>query len=124
MRNKNPGIIFTNHNVLSLPFKIKFDLVIFKNTLHHVGKAYQKEVIENLKKISKQLIIVDIDDPKNKSFKSRIWNKYYVYMLGDQGESFLTHDQFKDCIGESTNQKFGSIKTIKGEYLYSSIVNY
>jgi ADP-ribose pyrophosphatase YjhB (NUDIX family) len=50
MKNKNPSVFFTNHNVLNLPYRIKFDLVIFKNTLHHIKKEHQKEVLSNLKK--------------------------------------------------------------------------
>jgi chemotaxis methyl-accepting protein methylase len=53
MKNKNPSVFFTNHNVLNLPYRIKFDLVIFKNTLHHIKKEHQKEVLSNLKKMAK-----------------------------------------------------------------------
>lgn len=43
MKKKNPTVLFTNHNVLDLPYKMKFDLVIFKNTLHHIEKCRQKK---------------------------------------------------------------------------------
>ena len=34
-RVEKNNVIFTNHDVTSLPYKTKFDTVIFKNTLHH-----------------------------------------------------------------------------------------
>ena len=124
MKNKNPAVFFTNHSVLNLPYKTKFDLVIFKNTLHHIEKKYQKEVLKNLRKIAKQLIIVDVDDPQNSTVKSKLWNNYYVYLLGDQGDSFLTFDQFKKMFihANTINYKSttGIIDTIKGKYFYGT----
>ncbi len=124
MKNKNSAVLFTNHNVLDLPYKIKFDLVIFKNTLHHIEKRRQKEVLESLQKIAKQLIVVDIDDPQNSTLRSKLWNDYYIYLLGDQGDSFLTFDQFKKMLyaNDSDNKlKIGIINTIKGKYFYATI---
>jgi SAM-dependent methyltransferase len=126
IKNKNPAILFTNHNVLNLPYKIKFDLVIFKNTLHHIKKENQKEVLNNFKRIAKQLIVVDIEDPQHSTLRSKLWNDYYVYLLGDQGDSFLNFDEFKRLInsiqrGVSNKTKIGIINTIKGKYFYASI---
>jgi len=125
MKNKNPSVFYTNHNVLNLPYKIKFDLVIFKNTLHHIKKEHQKEVLSNLKKMAKQLIIIDVDDPQNSTFRSKLWNSYYVYLLGDQGDSFLTFNEFKKMFNSEEfagyRLKTGVIKTIKGSYFYASV---
>lgn len=126
IKNKNPAILFTNHNVLNLPYKIKFDLIIFKNTLHHIKKENQKEVLNNFKRIAKQLIVVDIEDPQHSTLRSKLWNDYYVYLLGDQGDSFLNFDEFKRLInsiqrGVSNKTKIGIINTIKGKYFYASI---
>jgi len=125
MKNKNPSVFFTNHNVLNLPYRIKFDLVIFKNTLHHIKKEHQKEVLSNLKKMAKQLIIIDVDDPQNSTFRSKLWNSYYVYLLGDQGDSFLTFNEFKKTLSSEKfagyKLKTGIIKTIKGNYFYASV---
>ena len=124
MKNKNPAVLFTNYNVLDLPYEMKFDLVIFKNTLHHIEKRRQKEVLENLQKIAKQLIVVDVDDPQNSTLRSKLWNDYYVYLLGDQGDSFLTFDQFKKMLyfdNAGNEPKIGIINTIKGRYFYASI---
>lgn len=128
MKNRNPAIFFTNHNVLNLPYKIKFDLVIFKNTLHHIEKKNQKKVVDNLKRIAKQLIVVDVEDPQNSTLRSKLWNDYYVYLLGDQGDSFLNFDEFKRLViseekGVSSKTRIGIINTIKGKYFYASIKN-
>lgn len=124
-KNKNSSIFFTNHNVLDLPYKIKFDLVIFKNTLHHIDKEYQKEVLNNLKKIAKQLIVVDIDDPQHTTFGAKLWNNYYIYLLGDQGDDFLSFNEFKTMLDSekffNCRVKTGLINTIKGNYFYASI---
>ncbi|KKQ07761.1 MAG: hypothetical protein US18_C0008G0002 [Parcubacteria group bacterium GW2011_GWB1_36_5] len=124
LKKKYPEVIFTNHNVLDMPYKMKFDLVIFKNTLHHIEKMYQEKVLIDLKNLAKQLIIVDIDDPQNSSFLSKIWNNYYVYLLGDQGNTFLKFKKFKKIIEtKSAGEKVttGIIKTIKGDYFYATI---
>ncbi len=124
--DKNPAVFFTNHNVLNLPYKMEFDLVIFKNTLHHIGRKHQREVLHKLEKLTKQLIIIDIDDPRNSTLRSRAWNSYYVHLLGDQGGSFLALDEFRKMIvsGGSAGDKreIGVISTIKGKYFYASIV--
>ncbi len=125
IKNKNSSIFFTNHNVLNLPYKIKFDLVFFKNTLHHIDKEYQREILGNLKKIAKQLIVVDIDDPQHTTFRAKFWNSYYVYLLGDQGDDFLNFNEFRKVLDSKTFSdcriETGLINTIKGNYFYASI---
>ena len=119
-------IILTNHNMLNIPFKNIFDLVIFKNTLHHIDTKHQIELIDNLKKISRQLIIIDVDDPQHSNFLSKIWNIYYRYFLGDQGDCFLSFFNFKKLFEENIKNvkyKIGIIKTIKGKYFFASISN-
>lgn len=125
IKNKNSSIFFTNHNILNLPYKIKFDLVIFKNTLHHIDKGYQKEVLGNLKKIAKQLIVVDVDNPQHTTFRAKLWNNYYIYLLGDQGDDFLNFNEFRKILDSEKffdcRIKTGLINTIKGNYFYASI---
>lgn len=124
MKDKDSHLIFTNHNVLDLPYQIKFDLIVFKNTLHHIAKEHQISLIKKLKSISKQLIIVDIDDPRNSSFLSRMWNNYYVYILDDKGDSFVRSKEFEDIVKSEFVDKecrLGTISTIKGRYFFGSI---
>ena len=80
--------------------------------------------ISKKSKIAKQLIVVDVDDPQNSTLRSKLWNDYYVYLLGDQGDSFLTFDQFKKMLyfdNAGNEPKIGIINTIKGRYFYASI---
>ncbi len=127
IQNRNPAIFFTNHNALNLPYKIKFDLVVFKNTFHHIKREYQCELLRNLLKIARQLIVIDVDDPKRSTFRSKMWNKYYVYLLGDQGDSFLSFKRFSGMLNAKEfarkNLRTGVINTIKGKYFYASIRN-
>jgi ubiquinone/menaquinone biosynthesis C-methylase UbiE len=124
LKNKDNNVIFTNHNLLDIPFKRKFDLVIFKNTLHHIARKEQIEVLVELKKIAKQLIIIDVDDPNYSDLISRVWNNYYRYILQDQGNYFLTFNKFKKILSDNfSNKKIitGKINTIKGVYYFGSI---
>ncbi len=124
IKNKDPGVFFTNHNTLNLPFVKKFDLVVFKNTLHHIRRENQKNLISKLVQLSSQLIIVDIEDPQKTTLLAKVWNYYYRMLLGDQGETFLTYNEFKEMIQSVVkNKKYivGKIKTIKGPYFYASI---
>jgi len=124
-RKKKSNILFTNHNVLNLPFKNKFDLVICKNTLHHIEANQKIELIKKLCSIAKQLIIIDIDNPRCSTFFAKLWNKYYCFCLGDQGGSFLTFKEFKNMLNSNTEKKkinYGVINTIKGNYFYTSLV--
>ncbi len=127
IQNRNPAIFFTNHNVLNLSYKIRFDLVVFKNTLHHIERKHHHELMKNLLGLAKQLIIIDVDDPRKSTFRSKAWNKYYVYLLGDQGNSFLSFELFNKILGAKEliykKLKTGIINTIKGKYFYASIEN-
>lgn len=121
---KANNITFTNHNILNLPFKTKFDLIIFKNTLHHIKAENQKKLLAELKKITKQLIVIDVDDPNHSSFLSGIWNKYYVYILKDKGNYFLNYKNFSSIVQRifsSQEVDIGRINTIKGPYFFASI---
>ncbi|MBU1130950.1 class IV adenylate cyclase [Patescibacteria group bacterium] len=120
----NSNVIFTNHNILDFPFKKKFDLVIFKNSLHHIPEEEQSRLISWLSETSKQLIIIDIEDPNHSTFLSKIWHLYYINFLGDQGNNFVKFDEFKKLIEKNIKIKkidFGVINTIKGRYYYSSV---
>ncbi|MFA5747276.1 MAG: NUDIX domain-containing protein [Candidatus Paceibacterota bacterium] len=122
-KDKEGKIIFTNHDILDLPLAKKFDLAIFKNTFHHIPSGAQAELIKNLSALCDQLVIIDIEDPSRSGFFAKIWNWYYVHFLGDQGESFLTFESFKEVVTNNVKNKkisFGTINTIKGRYFYAS----
>jgi len=124
-KNKKSNVIFTNHNTLNLPFKKIFDLLIFKNTLHHIPESEQEEFIKNLVNLSKQTIVVDIEDPAQSNFLTKLWHWYYVHILKDQGENFLTFDKFQKIIKDNVKDgeiNFGIISTLKGKYFYASVL--
>ena len=123
-KHKNSNTLFTNHNMLDLPFTKRFDLIIFKNTLHHIPLPEQINLVKNLLDLSKQLIIVDVENPNKSNFLSKIWHWYYAHLLGDQGNFFLTLQEFKEIIGKNIKNKksvFGIINTIKGRYFFASL---
>jgi len=125
-KNKKTKVIFTNHNVLDLPFNYKFDLAIFKKTLHHIPPEEQGKLIQKLSALAKQLIIIDIEDPYRSNFLTKLWHWYYVYFLGDQGGYFLNFEEFRKIISENTKNhdvNFGIINTIKGKYFYASLLS-
>jgi hypothetical protein len=117
------NIIFTNHDIADLPFTKKFDLAVFKNTFHHVPFGAQADLLKKLSGLSKQFIIIDIEDPARSNLLAKIWNWYYVHFLGDQGESFLTFKKFREIVTNNIKNKkivFGMVNTIKGRYFYAS----
>ncbi len=127
-KSKDLNILFTSHNLTSLPFALKFDAVLFKNTLHHIcNKDECIVILENLKQISKRLIIVDIENPKKSSRKARLFNYYYEEIYGDGADDqhrFHSKDSFRTLI----NLAFSGAKithdkcdTIKGVYMIAVI---
>lgn len=118
-------VIFTNHNALDLPFSIKFDVVLCKNTLHHMHSRNEiHALLESLKRVSKRLILVDVENPHASSFRARIWNWYYRRFLGDQGGYFLSRAQFIEIVRgffHDSKQQFRNISTIKGDYLVAIV---
>lgn len=120
-------IQFTNHNIVELPFTQSFDIVIYKNTLHHIrSKEELLAVFNRLRSISKRLIIVDVEDPKA-GWLSYLFHLYYVHIYGD-GEDlhhFFTRDTFVKLIRlafvDAHEVRFEKIHTIKGNYLIATI---
>ncbi len=121
MTTDDTNVTYTNFNILSKPFKENFDLVLCKNTLHHIPKKYHQELIRYLLKISNQLIVVDIENPQKSNLRALLWNYYYRIFLGDQGNDFLSFEEFTLLL-KSQQHSFivGKINTIKGNYMYGS----
>lgn len=117
---KNNNVIFTNHNMHELPFRSKFDTVIFKNTLHHLKKCDVRKTIIHLLSLAKhRILIIDVENPRDTKTVHRLWNKYYTNFLKDQGHSFLSYPEFQALISDVTLAKFGRIKTNRGNYMYA-----
>lgn len=130
--DRSKKIVFTNHDLRDLPFNGDnnepiFDVIILKNTLHHLKKKDVFRVLHQLQKIGRLIIIVEIEDPLHSSLLARIWNFYYVHFLKDIGTDFLTYEQFKfivnKCVPNGNKAVFNSINTFKGKYLFGIISN-
>ncbi|MFA6407437.1 MAG: methyltransferase domain-containing protein [Candidatus Paceibacterota bacterium] len=119
--NDDEFIVFTNHNATHLPFVEKFDVTLCKNTMHHMNsKEEMFLLLESLKNVSRKLVIVDIENPRQSTKAAYVWNWYYRKILGDQGGFFLSQEQFHNIIkGFFSHErvKFGVIYTVKGRYL-------
>jgi len=117
------NIAFSHENLWDLKIP-KCDVVICKNTLHHLNSVTQiQKTLMKLKRLGKKIVIMDVEDPKLTA-RARAWNAYYVFMLKDQGGFFISYDQFKqilDTVYKSMNVKTGKIKTIKGNYMLAVI---
>jgi len=121
-RNLPDNIIFTNHDATDLPFSKKFDLVICKNTLHHMHNYEELVVLlDSLKKVGKRVLIVDVEDPSRSTKRARFWNAYYRNFLGDRGGLFMTESEFRDVTSRNFPEwklQFEKLETVKGNYLF------
>ena len=124
---KYHNVIFTNHNVTTLPFAKIFDIVLCKNTLHHMRNPKEfRALVENLRKVcNDKIIIVEIEDPDQGGNIARCLHKYwYNNFLGDVGEFFFTSEKFKEILTSAFDEdeiKFSELNTIKGRYLFAVI---
>lgn len=125
----NKKIIFTNHNVVYLPFKENsFDVAYCGNTLHHMStKEELIELLDSALKVSKKLIIVEIENPTNASLIPYFLHKYwYLKFLHDAGGSYLTKDEFQLIINNHFKDKaevhFSEFRNIQGHYLIAEII--
>jgi len=66
------NITLTTHNILSSEFcqKENYDLIICKNTLHHIPRISQLYLLKKLLRAGKIVIIVEIENPLKCSFNS------------------------------------------------------
>jgi len=121
------NITLTNQDILSPNFcqNLNYDLIILKNTLHHIPKSEHKSLLQKLFSIGDKIIIVEIENPLECSLISYLWNFYYKHFLHDNCTFFLTKEEFKNliinCIDNSVKVSFDSVRTIKGNYLFAVI---
>ncbi|WP_152485795.1 class I SAM-dependent methyltransferase [Euryhalocaulis caribicus] len=119
-------MLFSNHNIAHMPFDFKFDVALFKNTLHHIdSKDEMSAILRSLENLAHKLIIVDIEEP-SRTLRGRFFNWYYERFYGDAGHShnFLTQARFRNLISYYFERKditFETIETIRGRYLMAKI---
>ena len=124
--NEN-GVIYTNDNVIDNNVKRKsYDVSYCKNTLHHMNNFNSiKKALSYLDKISNEIIIIEIVDPKQTGGLSKFLNKYlYTKFLKDVGTCYLTDEQFKNLINSNfTNHfiEYSQFKNILGVYSIAKI---
>lgn len=119
-------IVFTNHDCLDLPFADKaFDIAICQNLLHHLNPGNDlRAVLRNLKRISKNVLIIEIQDPNEESIFGRVRHQYYMRFLKDEAKRFYKKNEFEMIITEefpADAAKFEYFKTIRGVYMFAYI---
>lgn len=125
-KNVEKDVIYSNQNMVDIKFAKKFDVVIIKNVMHHLNNPEEIDYfMKNLKLLGRKFIVIDIINPKL-NFLAKLWNKYYIWMLDDQGDYFLNFDQFKKIFNlyfAKSKMEFSKIQTIKGPYMMAVIEN-
>ncbi len=124
IKDKAKKVIFSNQNMLDMKFDKKFDVAIVKNVMHHLNNPEEIDYfLNNLKSVAKKFIIIDIIDPKL-NLLARLWNKYYIWMLDDQGDYFINYEQFNKIFNlyfPDHKIEFSKIWTVKGPYMMAVI---
>ena len=126
-KQSTKNIIHTNYNILSPEFckNQDYDLIICKNTLHHISYQEQKDLIRKLISAGKRILIIEIENPLRNNLLSYLWNFYYKHFLKDNGTNFLNRKFFMNLITKSLNSsircRFSSIDTVKGTYMMAAI---
>ncbi len=123
--NRFPHVIFTNHDARALPFKMKFDFVLCKHTLHHLPTQEDlAAVLHSLKQVARTILLVDWEDPMVGSLSARLFHRYYRVLLGDCGRWFFLEEEFQRFLEESFKGKavtFSTMQTLKGKVLFALI---
>lgn len=113
----------TLHNCVQLPFAHRFDIAVCKNTLHHLTAEDIQQLFAELRRVADRIVFVDIVDVKSWR-RARLFNAYYRHVLGDQGHSFLTHEELDAlvCDGFPDREVESShIDTLKGRYALAHV---
>lgn len=129
LENSSKNIIFTNHNSVYLPFKDNsFDVSYCGNTLHHINSREEMEkLFQSMKKVSKKIVIVEIEKPGDTGFIPYILNKFwYIGFLKDTGGSYLGKKEFYSIVKREFPQdeyllEFSEFRNIQGRYLIAEI---
>ena len=121
-------VIFTNHNAAALPFKKEiFDVSYCSNTLHHMpSKKLLINLLKSMFKISKKVVIVEIENPTITGGVPHLLNKYwFIGYLKDVGGSYLSEKEFRviinDIFKNIANINFSTFENIMGKYMIAEI---
>lgn len=128
IKKDNQKILYTNHNAVYLPFKENtFDVAYCANTLHHMtSRKDMKNLLEGMFSISKKMLIVEIERPKETGWFPHILNKYrYIGFLKDVWWAYLSQKEFEivmqDLFKERAKITFSYFSNIQGKYMIAEI---
>jgi len=126
-RQSNSNVIYTNDNIELNKIKANsYDVSYCKNTLHHMNNLTNiNNVLKFLDKISEEIIIIEISNPKDSKGLPRFLNKYlYTKFLRDVGNCYLNEEQFKqiiDNIFKKHKIEYLKFTNILGTYMIAKI---
>jgi SAM-dependent methyltransferase len=119
------ALLFTNHNLVYLPFRNgAFDVALCKNTLHHLQSPREFELaVAGLLRVAPRVVLVEVVDPA-KRFVSRIINQYYRHFLRDAGEHFFSEEKLRAAIdgfvsdgGRGRVSSWEKFSSLHGDYI-------
>ena len=123
----NNNVIYTNDDIELNKIKANsYDVSFCKNTLHHMNNITNiNNVLKFMDKISNEIIIVEISNPKESKGLPKFLNKYlYVKFLKDIGSCYLNEEQFKKIIETRFKKhkiKYLNFTNILGTYMIAII---
>lgn len=125
--HENDNIIFTNDDIeLNRIKNNSYDVSFCKNTLHHMNNLTNiNKMLNFLDKISNEIVIVEIANPKEYKGLPRFLNKYlYSKFLRDVGNCYLNEDQFKNILNnkfKGYDIEYHTFTNILGTYMIAKI---
>lgn len=128
IHTQKENLIFTNHSATHLPYKKQvFDVVICKNTMHHMENREQlMTLLKSLKYIAKKVLIVEIENPKKSHRFAKFLHTYwYSKFLQDVWHAYLTAPQALQIINtifdENYTIKYWKFESLQWNYFWASI---
>lgn len=124
-RNIESFLLFTNHDARYMPFTDRFfDFVLCKNVLHHMADVESvTQLLNEIVRVSKRALVVEIMDPKFESLWGRVRHQYYVKFLRDAGQNFLSREEFADLTNLVQRHESFDMPTIRGIYQFAVFHN-
>ena len=125
--HEDTNIICTNDNIELNRIKAgSYDVSFCKNTLHHMNNLTNiNKALNFLDKISNEIVIIEIANPKEYKGLPRFLNKYlYTKFLRDVGTCYLNEEQFKNILNakfKKHNIEYQTFTNILGTYMIAKI---
>lgn len=114
-------LMFTNHDARRLPFADGvFDVAVCKNVLHHMpDQSSAQSLIDEMRRVARRSIIVEVLDPQYESLWGRVRHRYYMDFLKDGGLHFLSRDAFEKLTRSPDRSDMFEMATIRGIYQFA-----